>query len=93
MIVVLVMVVLFASMAAKADCYPTILMVVDITGDTVTGEDFCGFLWQWTGAEDIFEGDMVAAIMDDCDTARIEDDKIIDLCYCGWIKGWEEKAR
>ena len=34
---------------------------------------------------DLFVGDIISVIMDDAGTSRVDDDKIIDCRYSGWL--------
>jgi len=85
--------VMCVSGVARAEIYPTTMMVVGIDEDVITAEDFSGNLWQWVeDVEDIYIGDIVAVMLDDCDTSNIYDDVIIDYNYTGWIECWAWKA-
>jgi len=80
--------------SALADTYPTTFVVVetDEVSDSMLMVDFNGQLWGWYGIEDIFPGDMIAAIMDDLGTDEIYDDEIVAIRYCGWLDGWQDIA-
>ena len=68
--------------------YPLCGIVIEVNyeEDYITIEDFYGNIWIFEGIEDWAENDVVAMIMDDHGTERIEDDIIIDLRYCGTIE-------
>ena len=69
--------------------YPLCGIVTEINyeEDYIVIEDFYGNIWIFEGIEDWAENDVVAMIMDDHGTERIEDDIIIDIRYCGTIEG------
>lgn len=52
---------------------------VDRKTDTVTFADRSGNEWQFTGAEDWIVGDHLAAVMDDCGTETIFDDRVVSV--------------
>lgn len=52
---------------------------VDRKTDTVTFADRSGNEWQFTGAEDWMVGDHLAAVMDDCGTETIFDDRVVSV--------------
>lgn len=54
---------------------------VDRKTDTVTFADRSGNEWQFTGAEDWMVGDHLAAVMDDCGTETIFDDRVVSVRY------------
>lgn len=56
---------------------------VDRKTDTVTFADRSGNEWQFTGAEDWMVGDHLAAVMDDCGTETIFDDRVVSVRYEG----------
>lgn len=73
---------------ACAETYPTTFIVskTDYTTDTLELQDFNGEIWIMYGIEDITEGDIIAAIMDDNNTPIIYDDVIVKIRYCGYIE-------
>jgi len=87
---VLILVALLSCMGAYASTYPTAFVVVEVdeVSDVLVLEDFNGFLWEWYGIEDTLTGDVMAAIIDDNNTAEVFDDEIVCLRYCGWLDGW-----
>ena len=68
------------------DLYGLTAVVTDITDDTVTCVDLNGNEWQFTGAEDWFEGDIAALVMFDNGTPEIKDDEVVTASYCGWTE-------
>lgn len=63
----------------------TVVVNVDYDNDVVTVEDFNGFLWEFEGCEDWYEGDCCAMVMDDMGTDFIFDDEILSTRYNAWI--------
>ena len=63
----------------------TVVVNVDYNNDVVTVEDFNGFLWEFEGCEDWYEGDCCAMVMDDMGTDLIFDDEILSTRYNAWI--------
>ena len=63
----------------------TIVVNVDYDNDIVTVEDFNGFLWEFEGCEDWYEGDCCSMVMDNMGTDLIFDDVILNTHYNAWI--------
>jgi len=57
---------------------------IDKEHDTVTMEDSTGHRWEFYGTEDWEINDCVSAMMDDCGTDSIFDDKIVSARYSSW---------
>lgn len=73
--------------------YPDVGLVTEISGDTVKILMQNGNVFRFTADDgDWFEGDLVAVIMDDNGTEEIEDDKIIQVKYSGWITDEDAKT-
>lgn len=70
---------------ASADIYHSAgrVVVLDALTDTVIVEDGAGNLYSFQGVEDYCLFDMVALLMDDCNTESILDDEIIFARYAG----------
>lgn len=83
----------FSSSSGSADYYPAAAVVTEITGDVVTLENYSGFLWQFSGAEDYAPGDLVALIIDDNGTVTGYDDIIVAARYCGVLYDWGDDAQ
>lgn len=68
-----------------ANLYPLcgVVTEVDHKADTVKVTDGAGLDWVFNGAEDWFEGDFAALLMDDNRTPEVFDDKILDVKFCG----------
>ena len=73
---------------AMSHVYPlsgTIVAVIP-DNDIIVIQDYNGNIWEWSGIEDWYEGDIAAMIMYDNNTESIYDDEIIDIMYSGWIQ-------
>ena len=73
-----------AAVIAAGLIYPTTMQITDISGDVVTLETATGFVYQFTGAEDYSENDLVSCIMFSNGTTNITDDIILAACYSGF---------
>lgn len=73
-----------AAIIAAGLIYPTTMQVTDISGDVVTLETATGFVYQFTGAEDYCENDLVSCIMFSNGTTDITDDIILAARYSGF---------
>lgn len=73
-----------AAIIAAGLIYPTTMQVTDISGDVVTLETATGFVYQFTGAEDYCENDLVSCIMFSNGTSNITDDIILAARYSGF---------
>lgn len=67
--------------------YPQTCKIIEIdkSKDIVTMEDNTGHRWEFYGVEDWEINDCVSAIMNDCGTASILDDKVVSVKYSGWV--------
>ena len=73
--------------------YPDVGLITEISGDTVKILMQNGNVFEFTAEDgDWFEGDLAAVIMDNNGTEEIEDDKIIQVKYSGWITDEEVKT-
>ena len=63
--------------------YPDAMTVNSISGDLVTIETCTGNQFQFYGAEDYEEGDLVAVLMYSKGTENVTDDIIIRVRYAG----------
>lgn len=63
--------------------YPETAVITDIQQDRVTVECANGNLFDFYGAEDLEEGDLVAMIMCDKGTTVVYDDEIMTIKYAG----------
>ena len=59
---------------------------IDEETNIVSITTFDGNQWDFEGVEDWFIGDIVAMVMDDMGTSVIEDDVIVNVRYCGWVR-------
>lgn len=67
----------------------TVVVNVDYDNDIVTVEDFNGFLWEFYGCEDWYEGDCCSMVMDNMGTDLIFDDEILSARYNAWnLERW-----
>lgn len=73
-----------AAIIAAGLIYPTTMQITDISGDVVTLETSTGFVYQFTGAEDYSENDLVSCIMFSNGTTNITDDIILSARYSGF---------
>lgn len=73
-----------AAIIAAGLIYPATMQVTDISGDVVTLETATGFVYQFTGAEDYSENDLVSCIMFSNGTTNITDDIILTARYSGF---------
>lgn len=73
-----------AAVIAAGLIYPATMQVTDISGDVVTLETATGFVYQFTGAEDYSENDLVSCIMFSNGTTNITDDIILAARYSGF---------
>lgn len=76
-----------AAIIAAGLIYPTTMQVTDISSDVVTLETATGFVYQFTGAEDYCENDLVSCIMFSNGTTNITDDIILTARYSGFYMG------
>lgn len=74
-----------AAIIAAGLIYPTTMIVTDVSGDLVTMETATGFVYQFTGAEDYSENDLVSCIMFSNGTTNITDDIILAARYSGFF--------
>ena len=76
---------------ASAEIYPQTFVVggMNYEHDWLFLVDYNENEWVYEGIEDFGIGDIIAAIMDDCDTADIYDDEIVKIQYAGYMEGWE----
>lgn len=63
--------------------YPDAMTITEISGDLVTIETATGNQFQFRGAEDYEEGDLVAVLMYSKGTESVTDDIIIRVRYAG----------
>lgn len=63
--------------------YPDAMTVTEISGDLVTIETATGNQFQFYGAEDYEEGDLVAVLMYSKGTEKVTDDIIVRVRYAG----------
>lgn len=63
--------------------YPDAMTITEISGDLVTIESSTGNRFQFYGAEDYDEGDLVAVLMYSKGTEIVTDDIIIRARYAG----------
>ena len=63
--------------------YPDAMTITEISGDIVTIETATGNRFQFYGAEDYDEGDLVAVLMYSKGTEKVTDDIIIRVRYAG----------
>lgn len=63
--------------------YPDAMTITEISGDLVTIESSTGNRFQFRGAEDYEEGDLVAVLMYSKGTENVTDDIIIRVRYAG----------
>ena len=75
-----------AAVIAAGLIYPTTMVVTDVdyATDIVTIETSTGFVYQFEGAEDYTEGDLVSCIMYNNKTTNITDDVILTVRYSGF---------
>ena len=59
----------------------TTIVEIDRNADVVTCEDYNGNLWEFTGCEDWYVGDLCNLVMFDNNTAEIYDDIILRTIY------------
>mgnify|MGYP007069956634 FL=1 len=70
-----------------ANTYPRAMEITDIdsANDMVICTDAEGYEWEFEGAEDFTEGDIVICTMYDNETKEtIFDDEIVDVVYSGY---------
>ena len=82
-----------AGLAAAGTIYPTTCIITecDTQNDIVTMSTGTGFLYQFEGVEDNFEGDLISCIMFDNFTPDdITDDIIISYRYSGYTELFDE---
>lgn len=73
---------------AESELYPMTAVVDRLEdNDKVVCVDYNENVWVFEGIEDWQEGDIVAMMMDTCGTDTIYDDEIVDVRYCGSVKG------
>ena len=63
--------------------YPDAMTITEINGDLVTIETATGNQFQFRGAEDYEEGDLVAVLMYPKGTEKVTDDIIVRVRYAG----------
>ena len=63
--------------------YPDAMTITEISGDLVTIESSTGNRFQFYGAEDYEEGDLVAVLMYSKGTENVTDDIILRVRYAG----------
>lgn len=95
LIIALILIVLFAftnftNKNENGKEYPKagVITCVDEANDTVYFRDFSGHEWEFKGTEDWYVADVVAIIMCDNGTKKIEDDSIVDIKYEGSLEKW-----
>lgn len=74
---------LFLVLAFLRSLYPDAMAVTEITDDLVTIETATGNQFQFYGAEDYDEGDLVAVLMYSRGTENVTDDIIVRVRYAG----------
>lgn len=74
---------LFLILAFIRSLYPDAMTITEISGDLVTIETATGNQFQFYGAEDYEEGDLVAVLMYSKGTENVTDDIIIRVRYAG----------
>lgn len=74
--------------SARAEVYPSAMMVTEIESDTVTLTTYSGIEFQFDGAEDWMIGDIAAVMMEGNNTASVYDDEIVEVRYAGTIGLW-----
>lgn len=76
--------------SVESDLYSMAGVVTHVSHstDTVTIQDSNSNLWQFTGAEDWYKGDIASCLMNNNKTPEISDDSIIKAEYNGTIAGW-----
>lgn len=76
---------------ASAEQYPQTFVVdrINHNQNYMILMDFNGNEWVYEDVEDFDCGDIVAAIMEECGTPTIYDDKIVMIRYAGYMEGWE----
>lgn len=72
--------------------YSTTCVIVDTDyeTDTVTMSTASGYLYQFEGIEDYWNGDLVSVIMYNNGTPEIIDDVILSHRYVGWTELFDE---
>ena len=90
-IITITILILVCSFCAQAEIYPQTFIVTDVNynENILIMTDYNGYTWVWEGIEDLYIGDIIAAIVEDCNTKYIFDDIILDIRYAGYIDGWE----
>lgn len=67
-----------------AGLYTQAFVVTSVENDVLTMETATGYVYEWEGAQDIVEGDIVTALMFDNGTQVITDDYILHVEYSGF---------
>ena len=76
-----------AALAAAGTIYPTTCIVTDTQNDIVTMSTAEGFLYQFEGVEDNYEGDLISCLMFNNFTPDdIRDDIILSHRYSGYTE-------
>lgn len=70
-------------LALLRSLYPDAMTITEISGDLVTIESSTGNRFQFYGAEDYDESDLVAVLMYSKGTENVTDDIIIRVRYAG----------
>ena len=71
------------ALISSGTIYPDAMTIMEISGDLVTIESSTGNQFQFCGAEDYEEGDLVAVLMYSKGTDKVTDDIIIRVRYAG----------
>lgn len=87
-IAIAVAVIMTAPLTVRADIYPSCGIVTEIENDVVIYTEFNGNRFGFYGVEDWVLGDIVATVMDDNGTPKVNDDVILFARYCGHIERW-----
>ena len=78
------------SLHANRELYPRTMVVteIDMAVDLVALRDCTGHEWTFHGIEDWMVGDICAVILDNMETAVIDDDKIVEKRYNGTVENF-----
>lgn len=89
-IAIAVAVIMTAPLTVSADIYPSCGVVTEIweDEDIVVYTELNGNRFGFYGVEDWVLGDIVATVMDDNGTPKVNDDAILFARYCGHIERW-----
>ena len=87
-LLMVMMCIVFVHAEEAHELYATagIVYWIDENTNTVSVTTFDGNQWDFEGTEGWFIGDIVAMMMDDMGTSAIEDDVIVNVRYCGWVR-------